>query len=72
MKRSIFAGLAVIVAILLPCSTLRAEQPTEGPSVPAAVGERFGLAEKWLHENNLSFTTSPEQAFVDDYIMVAG
>jgi hypothetical protein len=66
-----FAGLAVI-AILLPCSALCGEQAAVGPSVPAAVGESFGLVEKWLHENNLSLTTSPEQAFTDDHILVAG
>ncbi|WP_353683648.1 hypothetical protein V4D30_07135 [Thermodesulfovibrio sp. 3907-1M] len=31
----------------------------------------FEKANEWLQKNNLSITTSPEQAFINDYILVA-
>ena len=71
MKKCIFAGLTIF-AIFFPCLVFAGDQALEGTPVPAAPGESFGSAERWLHENNLSLTTSPEQAFIDDYIIVAG
>jgi len=71
MKRRLFSGFTVI-ALLLPCLALAVDQAAVNQPVPPAVGERFELAEKWLHENNLSVTTSPDQAFTEGHIMVAG
>ncbi|GAB5047360.1 hypothetical protein [Thermodesulfovibrio sp. TK110] len=35
------------------------------------VSSVFEKANEWLQKNNLSITTSPEQAFINDYILVA-
>lgn len=35
------------------------------------VSSTFEKANEWLQKNNLSITTSPEQAFLNDYILVA-
>lgn len=36
------------------------------------ISSTFEKANEWLQKNNLSITTSPEQAFLNDYILVAG
>lgn len=38
---------------------------------PLSIDGRFQIANHWLKQNNLSITTSPEQAFINDYILVA-
>jgi hypothetical protein len=35
------------------------------------IATTFEAANKWLSENNLSITTSPEGAFINDYILIA-
>ncbi|MEW6162683.1 MAG: hypothetical protein AB1606_05170 [Nitrospirota bacterium] len=56
---ALLTGLAVYV---------NAQQPMQPPS---PIDERFEKANQWLNQNNLSVTTSPEQAFINDYILVA-
>ncbi|MBF0330251.1 MAG: hypothetical protein HQL10_13950 [Nitrospirae bacterium] len=36
----------------------------------AQVDARFAAANEWLNKNNLSVTSAPEQAFVNDYVLV--
>jgi len=50
------------------CGVIFAQQSDQlSPRISTA----FETANQWLHQNNLSITTSPEQAFVNDYILVA-
>jgi len=45
--------------------------PPAQPSTPtSAIDERFQKANQWLNEKNLSVTTTPDQAFINDYILV--
>lgn len=37
----------------------------------AQLDQRFLAANEWLNKNNLTITSTPEQAFVNDYILVA-
>jgi len=37
----------------------------------AQLDQRFQAANEWLNKNNLTITSTPEQAFVNDYILVA-
>ncbi|BCB96047.1 hypothetical protein JZK55_09690 [Dissulfurispira thermophila] len=63
MKRKVFILLFLIVGL---ASIAFAQQET----VPSQVDQRFQAANEWLNQNNLSITTSPEQAFMNDYILV--
>jgi hypothetical protein len=48
------------------------QQPVTQPQAPAgAIDQRFQLANQYLQQNNLSVTTAPDQAFMNDYILVA-
>jgi hypothetical protein len=46
------------------------EVPPQG-TVSSQISATFQTANQWLQQNNLSITTSPEQAFINDYILVA-
>jgi len=46
-------------------------QPQQTEQPPSQVSATFQAANQWLSQNNLSITTSPEQAFINDYILVA-
>ena len=48
------------------------EQQAGGASTPsmADIDARFKTTNEWLKQGNLSVTTSPQQAFVNDYILV--
>lgn len=37
----------------------------------AQLDQRFQMANEWLNKNNLTITSTPEQAFVNDYVLVA-
>ena len=39
-------------------------------AVPSQADLRFQDANQWLNQSNLSITTSPEQAFMSDYVLV--
>jgi hypothetical protein len=49
------------------------QQPGVTPPQPikSPIDERFQKANQWLNENNLSVTTTTEQAFMNDYVLVA-
>ena len=36
------------------------------------IDQKFEMANKWLHQNNLGITTAPEQAFLSDYVLITG
>ncbi|MGC8937458.1 MAG: hypothetical protein ACP5KH_00510 [Thermodesulfovibrio sp.] len=58
--------LSVIVLLLfLLIGVGIAQQDTD------KVSSTFEKANEWLQKNNLTLTTSPEQAFINDYILVA-
>lgn len=37
----------------------------------AQLDQRFQMANEWLNKNNLTITSTPEQAFVNDYVLVS-
>jgi len=61
MKKLVFLILSVFTIV----SIVNA-QDTQDKISPV-----FEKANEWLQKNNLSITTSPEQAFINDYILVA-
>jgi len=61
-----------IVAILLAPCTLFAKQPAIKQATDAIIDEKFETANKWLIENNLTITKTPDDAFIYDYVMVFG
>ncbi len=63
MKRNVFIALLIVLAL---AGVAFAQQDT----VPSQADLRFQSANQWLNQNNLSITTSPEQAFISDYILV--
>ncbi len=73
MKRisSILLNLVFVSVILLIYQSTAVSQEGMQAQPPSPVTERFQMANQWLNENNLSITTSSEQAFVNDYILVA-
>lgn len=60
----LIAGLAIAQQEMMPGGM---QQPAPSPQISAT----FQMANQWLNQNNLSITTSPEQAFINDYILVA-
>lgn len=62
----LISGIAIAQQEMVPQQP-RATEPGVSPQVSAA----FQAANEWLNRNNLSITTSPEQAFINDYILVA-
>jgi len=40
--------------------------------VLSKISTTFEAAKQWLQQNNLTVTTSPEEAFINDYILVVG
>lgn len=77
MKR-LFTSITLLVG-LLSLSMLSVfhkvyaqfEGETQTQQPPSPVAETFQMANQWLRDNNLTLTTTPEQAFVNDYILVA-
>ncbi len=65
MRRKIFIMVLLIIGV---AGIAFAQQP---PST-AAIDARFAAANEWLNKNNLSVTAAPEQAFINDYILVVG
>ncbi len=65
MRRTIFIMVLLIMGLT---GIAFAQQP---PST-AAIDARFAAANEWLNKNNLSVTAAPEQAFINDYILVVG
>lgn len=63
MKRLV----ALIATVFLITCIAFAEQETSQDKISST----FEKANEWLQKNNLSITTSPEQAFLNDYILVA-
>lgn len=65
---------AIVVSLILFTTgiAISQEQPSmPQPSSGAQLDERFQKANEWLNQNNLSITVTPEQAFINDYILVA-
>jgi len=65
-------GFIVLLLVVGLISTAVAQQdmmPSQTPT--SAIDQRFQMANQWLNQNNLSITTSPEQAFMTDYILIA-
>ncbi|HAK89029.1 MAG TPA: hypothetical protein DHV16_04420 [Nitrospiraceae bacterium] len=65
MRRKVF----IMVLLIMGLTGIAFAQ--EPPST-AAIDARFSAANEWLNKNNLSVTAAPEQAFVNDYILVVG
>jgi hypothetical protein len=63
MRRIVFIMMLLIIGL---AGAAFAQQET----VPSQADLRFQSANEWLKQNNLSITTSPEQAFINDYILV--
>jgi len=74
MKRKVFILLFLIIGVagIAIAQMMPVQQPGMTPSQPSTspIDERFQKANEWLNRNNLSVTTSPEQAFMTDYILV--
>lgn len=51
--------------------TMEQPQQVQEPAVSPQVSATFQAANQWLQQNNLSITTTPEQAFINDYLLVA-
>ena len=58
--------LLLILVILSLSSLVFAQQDMQ-----AQLDQRFQSANEWLNKNNLTITSTPEQAFINDYILVA-
>ncbi|MGD0229031.1 MAG: hypothetical protein ABSC19_01575 [Syntrophorhabdales bacterium] len=71
MGRNLFVSLTVIAAFFI-FTPVFAQQGMERQFSGPPAGERSDHATEWLLQNHLALTASPEQAFVDDYIVVAG
>lgn len=67
MKKVIFLIFAVFTIV----SIAIAQQNATLIAQDNKISSTFENANKWLNQNNLSITTSPEQAFINDYILVA-
>lgn len=68
-------GIVIVFATTMFClaSTFAgAQQVIEQKVTTAIISDKFTQATKWLNQSNLSLTTSPNQAFMNDYIMVTG
>ncbi|MEW6674990.1 MAG: hypothetical protein AB1348_03070 [Nitrospirota bacterium] len=66
MRKKLFiTTIALLIGLAVYVNAQQLMQP------PSPIDERFEKANQWLNQNNLSVTTSPEQAFINDYILVA-
>jgi hypothetical protein len=63
MKRNGFVALLIVLAL---AGVAFAQQE----AVPSQADSRFQAANEWLSKHNLSVTASPEEAFINDYILV--
>src|SRR5271157_5786200 len=70
MKRTIILTLL----LLFSAAGVVFAQQDDMSSQPgtAAIYQRFEAANKWLNQNNLSITKTPQQAFISDYVLVIG
>ena len=70
MKRTIILTLL----LLFSAAGVVFAQQDDMSSQPgtAAIYQRFEAANKWLNQNNLSITKTPQQAFISDYVLVVG
>jgi len=82
MKKKVFivlllimgsAAIAVAGQSMMPGEHMQGQQPGTMPDRPStsAIDQRFQTANQWLNQNNLSVTTTAEQAFINDYLLVA-
>lgn len=75
MKRKGFIALLLVIGLagIAVAQMMPGQQTGTTPSQPptAAIDARLQTANQWLNQNNLSVTTSPDQAFINDYILVA-
>lgn len=68
-------GLVIVFAItvfLMASTFAGAQQIIEQKVATAIMSDKFTQTTKWLNQSSLSVTTSPNQAFMNDYIMVTG
>lgn len=68
--KGIILSIPLIIA-LLDHATAQAPMQPATVTVQTRIAQRFPAAGQWLNQNNLSITTSLEQAFIDNYIVVA-
>lgn len=59
-----------LIALLLISGFSGAAFAEEGAAM-AQVDARFSAANEWLSKNNMSLTQTPDQAFMNDYILIA-
>lgn len=69
MKSKVIVALLLVIGLM---GTAYAEQAAAPAASTAQVDARFASANEWLNKNNLSVTGSPEQAFINDYVLVFG
>ncbi|WP_028845654.1 hypothetical protein [Thermodesulfovibrio thiophilus] len=63
--------LLVLISSIFVITALAIAQQDTAPVSQDRIVSTFEKANQWLGKNNLSITTSPEQAFLNDYIVVA-
>ncbi|MFN3739741.1 MAG: hypothetical protein ACK4TF_03580 [Thermodesulfovibrionales bacterium] len=63
------AGLAIAQQEMMPGGMQSGMMEQSGPS--PQISATFQQANQWLQQHNLSITQTPEQAFINDYILVA-
>lgn len=59
----------VIIALFLIVGLVTVAVAQEGAS---PIDQRFATANEWLNKNNLTVTSSQDQAFISDYVLVFG
>jgi len=62
--------LIIIVTLCMFVGVVVAQQDTS-PVTQDRIASTFDKANQWLQKHDLSLTTTPEQAFVNDYILIA-
>lgn len=62
--------LVVLSMMFMFASIAIAQQPIVEPTTTQQVDERFQKANEWLHQQNLQVTQTPNDAFVNGYILV--
>lgn len=71
----LIAGIAIAQQEMMPGGMnpgmMEQPQQMEQPAPSPQISATFQMANQWLNQNNLSITPSPEQAFINDYILVA-
>jgi hypothetical protein len=74
MKRKILTAMFIVIMLagIAGAQQYGAPQQAAPQQNTAAVDSRFMAANEWLNKNNLSVTGAPEQAFVNDYVLVIG